>query len=140
MTVAAKKLILVVGATGAQGMHVIPALLAPAEDGSPSPYAVRALTRDPTNRRAQLLASMGVELFKGKNYSVYSRAVFESLIILICRRLRQHSGRHRCLRGMLRGFCEHRYIHGGRTEGDLLRYQAIRVGKTHPFRSSFHLE
>lgn len=62
---ATKKLILVVGATGAQGIPVVRALLAPSDDGSPSPYAVRALTRDPSNRRAQLLASLGVELFKG---------------------------------------------------------------------------
>jgi len=60
-----RKLILVIGATGAQGMHVIPALLAPSEDGTPSPYAVRALTRDPTNRRAKELEALGVECFKG---------------------------------------------------------------------------
>lgn len=60
-----KKLILVIGATGAQGMVVIPALLAPNEDGTPSPYAVRALTRDPNNRRARELEAIGVELFQG---------------------------------------------------------------------------
>ncbi|KAF8663575.1 hypothetical protein AX16_000919 [Volvariella volvacea WC 439] len=60
-----KKLILVIGATGAQGMAVITALLANAEDGSPSPYAIRGLTRDPTSRRARELQSMGVELFQG---------------------------------------------------------------------------
>ncbi|KAF8240875.1 nmrA-family protein [Tricholoma matsutake] len=60
-----KKRILVIGATGAQGMHVIPALLVSSEDGTPSPYSVRALTRDPTNRRARELEALGVEIFKG---------------------------------------------------------------------------
>lgn len=60
-----KKLILVIGATGAQGMSVIPAILAPSEDGTSSPYAVRALTRDPTNRRARELEALGVECIKG---------------------------------------------------------------------------
>ncbi|KAF7797207.1 hypothetical protein EIP86_008399 [Pleurotus ostreatoroseus] len=56
-----KKLIFVVGATGAQGLAVIDALLAPCADGTPSPYSVRALTRDLNHRRAQLLISKGVE-------------------------------------------------------------------------------
>ncbi|PCH36839.1 NAD(P)-binding protein [Wolfiporia cocos MD-104 SS10] len=60
-----KKLILVIGATGAQGIAVIDKLLAPSEDGSPSPYAVRALTRDPDNPRARELAAKGVECVKG---------------------------------------------------------------------------
>lgn len=60
-----KKLILVIGATGTQGLYVIDALLAPAQDGSPSPYAVRALTRDPQSRRAQLLTAKGVECVEG---------------------------------------------------------------------------
>lgn len=61
-----KKLILVIGATGAQGTAVINALLAPAADGSPSPYAIRALTRDPSHERAQALTSKGVECVKGR--------------------------------------------------------------------------
>lgn len=61
-----KKLILVIGATGAQGLAVIDALLMPSADGSPSPYAIRALTRDPENRRARELAAKGVEMFKGE--------------------------------------------------------------------------
>ncbi|KAG6915385.1 hypothetical protein DXG01_011757 [Tephrocybe rancida] len=61
-----KKIILVIGATGAQGMKVIPALLAPSEDGTPSPYAVRALTRDRSNRRAKELEAIGVECFEGR--------------------------------------------------------------------------
>ena len=60
-----KKLILVIGATGAQGLAVVDALLAPAKDGSPSPYTVRALTRDVHSRRAQGLEAKGVELFPG---------------------------------------------------------------------------
>ena len=60
-----KKLILIIGATGTQGIAVINALLAPTTDGTPSSYAVRALTRDPDSRRAKELAKKGVELFKG---------------------------------------------------------------------------
>ncbi|KAI0701906.1 NAD(P)-binding protein [Cerioporus squamosus] len=60
-----RKLILVVGATGAQGLAVIDKLLEPCADGNPSPYAVRALTRDPDSRRARELASRGVECVKG---------------------------------------------------------------------------
>lgn len=60
-----KKLVLVFGATGAQGSHVIDALLAPSEDGTPSPYAIRALTRDPSSSRAQELTAKGVECVKG---------------------------------------------------------------------------
>ncbi|KIY44842.1 nmrA-family protein [Fistulina hepatica ATCC 64428] len=55
-----KKLILVIGATGAQGRPVVSHLLK-----EPTPYAVRALTRDPTSKRAQALAAQGVELFRG---------------------------------------------------------------------------
>ncbi|KAI0317553.1 NAD-P-binding protein [Amylostereum chailletii] len=62
---ASKKLILVIGATGAQGRAVVDKLLAPASDGSPSPYAVRGLTRDPTSKSAQELAAQGVELITG---------------------------------------------------------------------------
>ncbi len=60
-----KKLILVIGANGAQGMPVVSSLLAPCEDGSPYPYAVRALTRDPTSHQAQALAAAGAEIFTG---------------------------------------------------------------------------
>ncbi len=63
-----KKLILVVGATGAQGLAVIDTLLTPSAEGTPSPYAVRALTRDPSSRRAKLLTDKGVECVKGKGY------------------------------------------------------------------------
>ena len=60
-----KKLILVIGATGAQGIAVIDALLAPNADGSPSPYSVRALTRDPKSKQALDLSKKGVECVRG---------------------------------------------------------------------------
>lgn len=75
---AAKKLILVIGATGAQGKPVVSALLAPQDDGTPSPYSVRALTRDRTSEKAQEVASLGAELFQGWFSLVYA---YESLSI-----------------------------------------------------------
>ena len=60
-----KKLIFLIGATGAQGMPIARELLRPQADGSPSPYALRALTRDPEHRRALELKELGVELVKG---------------------------------------------------------------------------
>lgn len=60
-----KKLILVLGATGAQGLAVIDKLLEPCKDGSPSPYAIRALTRNPLNPRAKTLTAKGVECVQG---------------------------------------------------------------------------
>jgi uncharacterized protein YbjT (DUF2867 family) len=60
-----KKLILVLGATGAQGLEVINHLLSPSNDGTPSPYAIRAFTRNPSSKRAKELADKGVEIFKG---------------------------------------------------------------------------
>lgn len=60
-----KKVILVIGATGAQGIAVIDALLAPNADGSPSPYSVRALTRDPNSKQALDLSKKGVECVRG---------------------------------------------------------------------------
>lgn len=60
-----KKLILIFGATGAQGVHIVDSLLAPQADGTPSPYALRAFTRDPSNPRAQELTAKGVECVKG---------------------------------------------------------------------------
>ncbi|KAI0289392.1 NAD-P-binding protein [Russula brevipes] len=58
------KLILVFGATGAQGRHVVNSLIAPCEDGTPSPYTVRALTRDPESKQALALREQGVEVVK----------------------------------------------------------------------------
>ena len=59
------KLILVIGATGAQGIAVINKLLEPTTDGKSSPYSIRALTRDPGSRRAVGLKQKGVECVKG---------------------------------------------------------------------------
>lgn len=61
-----KKLILVIGATGAQGQAVIDSLLAAGSDGSPSQYAIRALTRDTNGQRAQELRQRGVEVVQGE--------------------------------------------------------------------------
>ena len=61
-----KKLILVIGATGAQGIAVVDALLAPAKDGKQSPFAIRALSRDPESKRAKELTAKGVEVVKGE--------------------------------------------------------------------------
>ncbi len=66
-----KKIILVIGATGAQGLAVSDALLAPKPDGSPSPYSVRALTRDPNSRRARELTTKGVECVQGEYHLDY---------------------------------------------------------------------
>ncbi|KZS96894.1 NAD(P)-binding protein [Sistotremastrum niveocremeum HHB9708] len=60
------KLILVIGAAGAQGSAVVKALVASNPDGSPSPFSVRALTRNPESPQAKELAALnGVELFVG---------------------------------------------------------------------------
>src|SRR6266702_5317423 len=64
------KLILVLGATGAQGRAVVNSLLAPSEDGTPSPYAVRALSRDPESKQALSLREQGVQVFRGRSPSV----------------------------------------------------------------------
>lgn len=60
-----KKLILVIGATGGQGQAVVDALLAPNADGTPSPYSVRALTRDLGSPQAKALVEKGVECVQG---------------------------------------------------------------------------
>lgn len=60
------RIIVVVGATGAQGLPIIRGLLNPTPDGKPSPYKVRAITRDPTHRRAKELEALGVELYQGR--------------------------------------------------------------------------
>lgn len=62
-----KKLILVIGATGVQGVAIIDALLAPERNGLSSPYAIRAFTRNPEDERAKALARKGVELVKGSH-------------------------------------------------------------------------
>ncbi|KAH9080328.1 NAD-P-binding protein [Lactarius deliciosus] len=68
------KLILVLGATGAQGRAVVNSLLAPLEDGTPSPFAVRALSRDPESKHALSLREQGVEVFKGDTSDLASVA------------------------------------------------------------------
>ncbi|KAJ7250141.1 NAD-P-binding protein [Mycena haematopus] len=47
------------------GRAVVDALLAPNAQGNPSPYSVRALTRDPTSNHALELTARGVECVKG---------------------------------------------------------------------------
>ncbi|KAF8319408.1 NAD(P)-binding protein [Clavulina sp. PMI_390] len=59
------RVIAVIGATGAQGLPVIEHLLRPQEDGSPSPWKIRALTRNAEHPRAKDLQSRGVELVQG---------------------------------------------------------------------------
>ncbi|KIK63504.1 hypothetical protein GYMLUDRAFT_241974 [Collybiopsis luxurians FD-317 M1] len=61
-----KELILIIDMTGVQRRPVIASLLALQDDGTPSPYSVRALVSDPNSEIAKLLASWGVELFKGQ--------------------------------------------------------------------------
>lgn len=70
-----KKLILVIGATGAQGKVVVDALLAPDASGNASPYAVRALTRDPNSKHAQDLTALGVECVKGPSDRVNTKII-----------------------------------------------------------------
>jgi uncharacterized protein YbjT (DUF2867 family) len=53
-----KKIIAVVGATGAQGGGLVRAILADRE----SPFAVRALTRNPDSENARALARLGAEV------------------------------------------------------------------------------
>ncbi|TFY82547.1 hypothetical protein EWM64_g1467 [Hericium alpestre] len=65
MTFPEKKIILVIGATGAQGMKVIDELLKPSDKGDEYPWAIRALTRDASGARAQALAKKGVDVVQG---------------------------------------------------------------------------
>ena len=51
-------------------MAVIDALLATGRNEEPSPYAVRALTRDLNSKQAQELTARGVECVKGKSSKV----------------------------------------------------------------------
>lgn len=55
-----KKIIAVVGATGAQGGGLVRAILA----DSHSPFSVRAITRDPNSDAAKALAAAGAEVVK----------------------------------------------------------------------------
>lgn len=58
---AEKKIIAVVGATGAQGGGVVRAILAHPSDG----FQARAITRDPTSDKARALADAGAEVVAG---------------------------------------------------------------------------
>src|SRR5215471_8068801 len=53
MTLINDKLILVIGGTGAQGQAVVKALVEPSSDGTPSPYTVRILTRNPDHPKVK---------------------------------------------------------------------------------------
>lgn len=55
-----KKIIAVLGATGAQGGSLVRAIL----NDKNSEFAVRALTRDPSSEKAQALAKLGAEVVK----------------------------------------------------------------------------
>ena len=57
----AKKVIAVVGATGAQGGGLVRAILADPEGG----FAVRAITRDVNSEKAKELAALGAEVVAG---------------------------------------------------------------------------
>ncbi|KAF8310116.1 NAD-P-binding protein [Clavulina sp. PMI_390] len=59
------KIIAVIGGTGAQGYPIVKKLLAPGPDGSPSPWKIRLLTRNPTHHRAKDLEALGAELYQG---------------------------------------------------------------------------
>jgi hypothetical protein len=95
----ATKLILVIGATGAQGLAVIDALLAPNANGKPSPYSVCALTRDPAGRRALELSARGVEVVKGIH--ILPAHYIRYLLVFVQRLVRGprgcHQGFWRCL-------------------------------------------
>ena len=58
---AEKKIIAVVGATGAQGGGLVRAILADRE----GPFVARAITRKPESEKARALASLGVEVVAG---------------------------------------------------------------------------
>ena len=55
---AEKKIIAVVGATGAQGSGLVRAILADPDGG----FAVRALTRDTNSDKARALSALGAEV------------------------------------------------------------------------------
>lgn len=70
-----KKVVLVIGGTGAQG-QVISQAIAPR--GLDSPYSLKIITRDPTNKRVQELYGdrQEVELVKGEPAFVGSVGCF----------------------------------------------------------------
>jgi uncharacterized protein YbjT (DUF2867 family) len=76
-----KKIIAVVGATGAQGGSLARAILADPDGG----FAVRALTRDPSKEQAQTLAAAGAEVVRADISDEEStRAAFEGAYGAFC--------------------------------------------------------
>ena len=73
-----KKIIVVFGATGAQGGGLARAIL----NDSNSEFAVRAVTRDPNSEKAKELAAMGAEVVAGDVDDM------ESMKRVLARRLR----------------------------------------------------
>ncbi|KAN0141807.1 NAD-P-binding protein [Lactarius tabidus] len=71
----ASKLILVLGATGAQGRAVVNSFLAPSEDGTSSPYLVRVLSHNPESKHVLSLGEYGVVFFKGKDLASVAAAL-----------------------------------------------------------------
>ena len=74
----AKKVVVVLGATGLQGGSVVTSLL---NDGG---YTVRALTRSPENERAKALAARGVDIVKVAGGTFPLLPFFFSVLILVC--------------------------------------------------------
>jgi hypothetical protein len=111
------KLILVIGATGAQGQAVVEALLARDDKGQTSPYTVRALTRDPSSKSAQALTARGVECVQGH---------LPLVRVIIVTKLNHHFHRivHRLRlrragpRGCIWRVGEHRQLYGRGDSGD----------------------
>lgn len=80
-----RKVILVIGASGAQGRAVITELLKPGSDGSPSPWAVRAFTRNPDSENIKKLQALGdghVEVAKGLLYLLNITTIQLKLLVI----------------------------------------------------------
>lgn len=76
-----KKIIAIVGATGAQGGGLARAILADEN----SPFAVRALTRNANSEKAQALAALGAEVVQADIDDVESlKAAFEGAYGAYC--------------------------------------------------------
>src|SRR5947199_6020595 len=76
-----KKIIAVVGATGAQGGGLVRAILADPDGG----FTARAITRDPNSDKAKALAAAGAEVVAADVYDVDSlRRAFEGAYGAYC--------------------------------------------------------
>lgn len=138
-TMSSRKIILVIGATGAQGLAVINALLQPQADGSPSPYAVRALTRNPDHARAQELTRKGVEVVKGERLNVISNTRVRSN--RFSNRKRPRFWQHR--RGpqrRIRCFRQHGHLDSLSGGGSLRRNTNLRAGQGSWYSQALRLE